>query len=289
NKFVGTFTGGGEVARGPFGFRYLESPRGLRVVPPTAGAGAPQPLPHRFAVVNNTDKRLTIGLEAAVAAPHGDWDNRVEILGAHGAAISDITLNSGAEGVVVVLVSAPAGAQVGETAVLTLSAVVPPPTDRTTRTTLNLEVAASEGQAVTTRVDFDGPVTSPLGNPNDAPPNDFVSYLFNLVYSSQGGPSSAVFEFSVTLTPSPAAQGWSVEFQGVPARHNAQTNTYSRDVTLTKSGGNQVEVLVGTPARGTVDRSASFKVSAALKERPDEVKATHSQTFGLRVKANPTT
>ena len=286
NKFVGTFSGGGEVARGPFGFRYLESPRGLRVVPPTAGTGTPEPLPHRFAVVNNTDKRLTIGLEASVTAPHGDWDSGVVIQNAQGGAISDITLNSGTEGVIVVLVSAPADAQVGETAALALSAVVPPPTDRTTHTTLNLEVAASEGEPVTTRVAFDGNVTSTVTDPNDAPPGDFISYFFNLVYSSADGPSSALFEFSVTLDPSPAAEGWAVEFQGVTAGHEAGTNVWSRDVTLTKAGPNQVEVIINTPQRGSVDRSASFTVSAALKEQPDEVNATHDQTFSLRVRAN---
>ncbi len=284
NKFVGTFTG--EIARGPFGFRYLESPRGLRVVRPVAGAGAPQPLPHRFAVVNNTDKRLTISLRGEVNAPHGDWDGSVEIQNTQGQVISDITLDTGAEGTIVALVSAPADAQIGETAALTLAAIVPPPTNRTTLTTLNLEVAESEGEPVTTRVAFDGPVTSTVTDPTNAPPSDFISYFFNLVYSSETGPSSAVFEFSVTLTPTPAAQGWSVEFQGVNATHVAGSNVWSRDVTLTKSGTNQVEVLVGTPARGSVDRAAAFTVSAALKEQPDEVNATHEQTFNLRVRAN---
>jgi hypothetical protein len=284
NKFVGTFTG--EVARGPFGFRYLESPRGLRLVPPTAGAGAPEPLPHRFAVVNNTDKRVTIDLRGEVNAPNGDWDGSVEIRNAQGEAISSITLDTGTEGTIVALVSAPADARIGETAALTLAAIIPRPTNRTTTTTLNLEVAESEGEPVTTRVAFDGPVTSTVSDPTNAPPSDFISYFFNLVYSSETGPSSAVFEFSVALTPTPAAQGWSVEFQGVNATHDPQTNIYSRDVTLTKSGPNQVEVLVGTPARGTIDRSASFTVSAALKEQPDEVNATHPQTFSLRVRAN---
>jgi hypothetical protein len=284
NNYVGTYTGGGDVARGPFGFRYLESPRGLHVVPPTAGITPRPPLPHNFAVINHTDKRITIGLEAGVSAPHGGWDNSVRIQDANQHDITEITLNSGTEGNIVVLVTAPSNAHIGETAVLALAANVPPPTDRTTRTTLNLDVAATEGAAVTTRVAFDGNVTRTVADPNNAPASDFMSYFYNLVYSSADGPPSADFEFIVTLTPSPAA-AWTVEFQGVAARHTAGTNVYSRDVTLTKSGPNSVEVIIGTPPRASVDRSATFTVSARSKTQPNEVNAQHPDAFSLTVKA----
>jgi hypothetical protein len=277
NNHVGTFTGEG-VARGPFGFRYLNSPRGLRIVP---GSTRP-PLPHNFVVMNNTDRRVTILLEGSAAAPTGNWDNSVEIKNAAGLTITDITLNSGDEGNIVVLVTAPDDAHFDETATVTLIASIPPPTDRSTRTTLALEVKPSEGDPVTTRVAFDGPVTHPGLDPDNAPPENFVSYFFNLVYSSEDGPPSANFDFNVDLVPTPAAP-WSVEFQGVPVRHDPATTVYSRDVTLSTTGVNQVEVIIATPPQGSVDRSASFTVNVRSKTQPGEVNAQHPDTFRITV------
>lgn len=277
NTHVGTFTGDG-VARGPFGFRYLNSPRGLNIVP---GSTRP-PLPHNFAVINNTDKRVRILLEGSAAANSGNWDNSLEIKNAAGLTIPDITLNSGEEGNIVVLVTAPDAARFDEEVTVALIATIPPPTGRSTRTALALVVKPSEGDPVTTRVAFDGPVTHPGLDPNNAPPGDFVSYFFNLVYSSEDGPPSAEFDFNVDIRPTPAAD-WNVAFQGVTARHVSGTTVYSRDVTLSTTGRNEVEVMIGTPAQGTVDRSAVFTVNVRSKTQPADVNAQHPDTFRITV------
>jgi hypothetical protein len=279
NNHVGTFTGG-VIARGPFGFRYLSSPRGTRIVP---GTSRPS-LPHNYAVLNNTDRRVTINLEGSATALHGAWDaSSVLIQDTGGHQITEVTLNSGDEGNIVVMVLAPNDAAIGETATVTLIASIPPPTDRSTTASLPLDVASSEGPPVHTRVAFDDEVTHPGVDPTNVAPSNFVSYFFNLVYSSEEGPQSAEFDFNVDLVPSPAA-AWTIEFQGVPTRHDPATTVYSRDVTLSATGPNQVEIIIGTPARGSVNRSATFRVNVRSKTQPAEVNALHPDSFTLTVR-----
>ncbi len=280
NHFVGTWSGEG-VAVGPFGFFYDQSPRGIQLVP-----GHPEPYPHHFTVSNGTDKDVTMELEAVASAPTGDWSESVSIRRfATGSEIDSITLQSGTAGTIIVLVSAPEDAAIGETVTLTLTATIPPPTGRTSPFTFDeLVVAEESGEPVLRSVDFVFPAQTPSAlDPTDAPPNNVLSYIFNFTYAAPKGPPTANFVFTVTRTPADADE-WPVGFQGVEAG-TPEPGVFTREVVLSTESSPQVEVMILTPSRQVTDNSASFVMSIASTDLDPAIADEYPEPFELTVRA----
>ncbi|HSN76184.1 MAG TPA: hypothetical protein VL334_14005 [Anaerolineae bacterium] len=279
NLFVGSWSGEG-VAIGPFGFQYEQSPNGTQLVP-----GSADEFPQIFTVSNGTDKLLTIHLEASIEAPTGDWSNSTALLDTQtGAPIASSALASGTQHSITILVSAPADARVGETATLTLTGTVPPPTNRTTSATLALTVAEEAGAPVVNSVVFDGPAQMP-GNAGNAPPNTVLNYRFNLLYTAPEGPLAAPFRFTVNLTSSTAAE-WGVGFAGVNPQIPSP-GVFTREVTLTTADSVQVEVLVRTPQRGAAIKTASLTFRVDSLDLPTSISAEYAETLTITVNPTP--
>lgn len=280
NAFVGTWSGEG-VAIGPFGSAWTQSPDGQDLVP-----GVPGTLRQIFVINNGTDKRLRINLEATLAAAHGNWDNTTTIENSEGQEISFVDLGSGTTASVVVKVRAPAGAEVGDTATLTLRTIVAPPTNRTTQSTLPLRVSSSTGGAVTSSVAFDGPVIIPAGDPNNAPSNTTFTYGYNLLFTAPAGTEASNFRLIVNLTSATVAE-WAVRILDLSsATTNPNPGEFRREFGLTPGSSRLVSVIVRTPTSPSgTERSAAFGVRVEAVSLTSIAPAEHPQTFNIRVRA----
>lgn len=276
NQVVGSWSGQG-VAVGPFGFEYLESPNGLSLKP---GDG---PYPHHFNVVNGTDKQITIQLEANVTAPHGKWDSSVKIKNDGGDEISEVTLASGVSGMIIAEVSPPLDAQVNDKAVLTLKATVPPPTDKTSQSTLEMKVASESGPPVKRRVVFQDTVQQPQGfDPENVKADTAHSFIYSLSYSAPNGPATAKFLFTVNLTADDPKE-WPLEF-GKGTTTSPSSGVFTTEVGLSITGLTQVEVIVRTPKKGGADKVAAITANVKSTDLPEVITAEAPVTINMRVK-----
>jgi hypothetical protein len=277
NRFVGSWSGEG-VAVGPFSLQHLASPEGTVLVP-----GRAEPFPHRFTLFNGTDRRLVFHLEAGTVAPSGDWQGSTTLHRAtNGTEVSEIELPSGGQAVLEARVRAPEDAEVDETAVLSLTAQIGPPNDRTQQMSFTLDIAAEQGEPVLRRVEFASIAQRPTLDTENAPPNAVLTYAFNLTYTAAEGPSQADFNFIVELAN--PLQGWTVaiETPSAPA-DNPAPGIFQRQISLTAGVMRQVQVLVRTPnARGT---EATFSVRAESVGLEPAFSGAHPESFHIRVPA----
>ncbi|MDQ3919624.1 MAG: hypothetical protein M3348_14230 [Acidobacteriota bacterium] len=280
NLFVGGWSGEG-VAVGPFGASWQSSPKGQSVVP-----GGTDPFPQLFTVTNRTDKSLDIQLEAAVTAPQGDWSQSTTIEDANGAEITSVSLAPGTDATVTVQVKAPADAHIGDDAALTLTTSIGPPNNRSSEAHLTLHVASSGGGAVTSSIAFDGAAQLPAGDTDNANPNQTFTYKFNLLYTAPPGTTApAQFRFIVNLTSDTAAE-WLVKiFDLSAATTNPSPGVFMRELPLTPSVAQQVQVVVKAPSvRGAQDKTATFTVRVESASLQPQVFVEHPQTFSIRLR-----
>ncbi len=285
NRFVGAWSGEG-VAVGPFSLGDKQSPQGEVLVP-----GRAEPFPHRVTLFNSTDRRLTFHLEAGTVAPTGDWQGSTTLhRAATGQEASEIDLPSGGQAVLEARVRAPQDAEVGETAVLTITAHIGPPNDRTQQTTFDLEVGSEPGEAVLRRVEFESTVQRPSQDTENAPLNTVLTYAFNLTYTAPPPPPGeepappAAFFFIVALLANPLS-GWQVAIDTAQPADNPAPGTFRREVMLTPGAMRQVQVLVRTP--NALGRAATFTVRAESVGLEPALSGAHPESFNIFVSPEP--
>jgi hypothetical protein len=149
NSFVGSWTGSG-VAIGFIAVKYNgSSARGTKLVP-----GDPLPYPHSFNVSNSTDRSLQITLAGSVVAAHGDWSKSVAFQNTDGLQIGSVTLASGTNQDIVVLITVPASAQIGDAATLNVVVNAPAPNNKQGQASLPMTIEAASGPPVVRNVKF---------------------------------------------------------------------------------------------------------------------------------------
>lgn len=282
NHFVGQWSGEG-VAVGPTVIQYIESPSGTNLVP-----GSTKPFPHRFRIINATDRRLVFSLEAGTTAPSGEWEGSTSIHRPEARdAIDSLALPAGGQGTVEVRIAAPGSAEVGETAALTLVARVAPPNERRLVATLDLPVADDAGEPVTRTVSFVGsPLTPSGGTAVIASPGVLLMYGFNVLYTAEDGPETVTFSCSLSLTVPESSQaalwmvGIGVEEPLEPVNPDVSPAVFRRTVTLDSGVTTQVRVFILVPT--TSGRTASFTVQLDSEELEPALSAQRPESFTIR-------
>ena len=253
---------GGPAAIGYIEVRYVSSARGINLVPSDA-----IPYPHTFTVVNNTNRSLTIQLDGSIIAPHGNWVNSVKIQNTQGIPISNVTLESGASRDIIIAVTTPVDAVVGEQASLNVTATVGGPHNKQGPAQLNLTVAQQSGPPVVRDVKF-VQIQTPSVDTNNVTPSAILTYAFDLRYSAVQPPPNANFTFSVTLTATPAStlSDWFVDFSGA-TRNNPSAGVFTTPVNLADSASDATRVTVRV--RAPVQKDPQQDKFVALVIRTD--------------------
>lgn len=264
NHFVGTWSGDG-VAIGFIKVHHRSSPRGVEMA-----AGDDRPYPHLFTVTNSTDRLLkNIVLEVTVTGAGIDWEDAVRLLDADGNEIDHLALPSTGSRDVVVAVTVPADASIGEQAVIGVSASVGPPHDKTARAELVTTISEAPGVPVTHSVTFDR-ITAPSdADADDLPEGGRLTFGFDLLFSASEEPTEAVFDFRVTLDadPAPTLQEWFVDFVG-RERIDEGGGVFSTPVTL-EDGKVLRRLLVrlrGPLARGPEDKVVTVRAQPVARD-----------------------
>ncbi|HEX7027117.1 MAG TPA: hypothetical protein VF268_07730 [Gammaproteobacteria bacterium] len=282
NRFVGQWSGEG-VAVGPFGFSYASSPEGTALVP---GADA---TPHLFTLTNGTNRTLEFQLKAAISSASGNWDDSITILRTiNGNEIDRITLASGTNATIALMIAAPLEAIYGEPVDFQLSAEVGPPTNRTNTYTNNTLFTISEepGEPVTGTVTITTYEFSGNGSDNldDLPPGAVLTLRTFFTFEASGV-SQADFAVDV-LIDSASHDDWQLYElnQSVPLVEDPE-NVYSVPVDNATGGGaqNSAGLRILAPS-GDVDSVLEFRLRVRSVDLPEELVTTHPDSITLRVR-----
>jgi hypothetical protein len=277
NQFIAGWSGDG-VAVGPVTVTEHGSPNGRNLVP------GGDWFPHKYRLLNGTDRRLTFQLTATASAVTGSWQNAAEVHHATtGALLTGLEVPSGTSVDLEIRVRAPGDAMAGEIATLTFNVRSGAPNDRDITKTLDLNVAAAAGPAVNRTVSFDGPALTPNGeNSITAAGGRRLNYGFNVLYTAPEGPAQADFDFVVTFTAGTIA-GWVVAIAGtMPSPGGAPPESVSGRRQLAAGDRTQIFVGITTPAV-TVQTSIQFIVSIHSSAQTPAFQADLGQTLSITV------
>jgi hypothetical protein len=258
NFFVSNWTGVG-IAVGPITLAPGSSPKGLVAVKGT-------PTDHHFILGNGTDKTLKIELEATATAA-GDWGGSTQLFKAGtGGGAESVTLAPAASAEVIVRLTAPQDAVDDAPVTLVLGASAPQ-FGKTASAVKNLKVGVA-GSAVTSSVEFIGPVssTTPDSQLVNADPGAFISFTYRPRYNAPANVTSpANFLVTVKLTPTTEAStpgDWKVGIGGVSATAlggDHSKGEYTTQIQLGPGQTGEVIVMLTTPAsRGGADKTATL-------------------------------
>lgn len=284
NRFVGQWSGEG-VAVGPFGFTYAGSPEGTVLVP---GAEA---TPHLFMLVNGTNRSLEFHLNADISSTSGDWEDSIRILRTLGGnEINRITLSSGANATIALMISAPLQAQYGEPINFELTAQVGPPTNRSNTYTNNTLFSIDEepgdpvnGTVTITTYEFSG---NGSGNLNDLPPGTILTLRTFFEFESPDV-SQADFAVDVILDTSDHENWQFFELnQGVPLEENPD-GIFTVPVKNAAGGGaqNSAGLRIRVPPRSPdEDQVLGLRLRARSVGLDEELSATHPDRVVLTVR-----
>ncbi|MFN2416337.1 MAG: hypothetical protein ABR603_14440, partial [Pyrinomonadaceae bacterium] len=254
NFFVSSWVGVG-IAVGPITLAPGSSPQGLVAVKGTA-------VDHHFVVGNGTDKALTIELEA-VATASGDWAGSTQLIReATGGSAESVTLAPATNAEVIVRVTAPQNAVDGGPVTLVLNASAPQ-FGKSASSLKNLTVG-EPGTAVTSSVEFVGPVASTLSDTAlaDVTPGAFVGFTYRPRFNAPEGVNSpANFLFAVRLTTANISE-WRVSITGVAASAlggNHANGEFTTQIQLNPGQQGEVIVTIRTPTdRGSADKQGTL-------------------------------
>lgn len=276
-------TGAGSVqpALGFIDLKYKASPRGVNLVP-----GDLSPYPQTFTVFNNTNQTLVIQVSGTVSAAHGTWDGKVQG--------TTVQLLSGANQDVTVNVTAPADAQIGDTATLTAVASVGPPNNQQQPRTLSLTIAATTGPPVTRSVQFTQTILPSVNtddvNPSTTTTPNILPYALSVRYTASDTPLTANFKCTVNASV-PAGQNvndWAIDFQGLTTTKVSPGVFTSQEFQLNSNAvtDSVITVRVAAPlARDpAADKLISFTVRIDSTNLQTPISAQTTPPFTIRLR-----
>lgn len=232
--------------------RYIDSPRGIRLVP-----GDAAPFPNNFSVTNQTNRALAMKFAASVTGASGDWSKSIQITGPDGPVAVGATANF------TVNVSVPGSAKVGEQAVLKVEATVGPPHNKLGQRELAVTIAESIGPPVTHSITFNQ--AQQPANTDNANTSTILPYVFDIRYFATQAPFSSAFRLTATLAaaPSDTLSDWFIDFSNVPTTNQSPgVITTPLNLDTNAATDTRINLRVRTPAQrsNSADKTATLTI-----------------------------
>jgi hypothetical protein len=276
-------TWAGEVVKGNLDVAYQHSDRGT-----TLALNSTDPFRYTFRVTNKTDRALEVGLSAGFASRQA-WNAGVTLETVTGNPISSVSLqpfnpsdasNPAAFADIVVAVTTPHGATVGDKGVLRLTASVPPPVAVGAFDEKELTVDQQATTEAAATVEFISTVDID-GSPSAANVGDDVTYTFHTRFRTTTGDTTRNFRFFfIYVSPTNASTLYGITF----VKKTAETDTSLTNATqkatqpypMTSGDTDDVTVIV-RPTAQAVGHPLTFKVR--VQSVQDTNLAQESQNF----------